>query len=87
MHSLADESLIVGGGSLSVVLANTASPQPPQLGHCELVLYTHTPVTACDQVLPMSRSVLTNQSLALPEPDQSEEGTAALYIWAPYGHT
>ena len=57
----------------------------------ELVLYTLaplTPVTACDQqqVLPIPRSVLTNEGPVFPENDQSETRTAALYIWVPYGH-
>ena len=60
--------------------------QPPQLGTCELVLYTHTPVTACDQVLPMPRSDLTNQRTLWREPDQSEAvDSSSLYsgpVWS-----
>ena len=90
---IADESLIVGGGSLRVLSwpyvhwppLSAAGPGP------ELVLYTLpqlTPVTGCDQqqVLPILRSALTNHGPVLPQTDQSGARTAVLYIWVPYGH-
>ena len=48
---------------------------------------THTPgLTPVTAWSPGAAHVLTNQSPAWLETDQSQVRTAALYIWAPYGH-